>query len=329
MNDQAPRLAVFSLGGTIAMTAQADGTVAPALTGEQLLEAVPEIAELGFTLEVSSFRQKPGASLTYDDLFDLSDAIDRAVDTGATGVVVTQGTDTIEETAYFLDLRHDHRVPLVVTGAMRNPTMAGADGPANLLGALRTAGAPRSPHRAMVVFADEVHAACLVSKTHSTSIAAFVSWPGPIGHITEGRATYQTIAAPAPAIRGPKQRTVRTGLLTAAFGDDAGVLEAAGQILDGLVVAGFGAGHVPADWVSALEKIAERIPVVLATRTGRGPVLSRTYGFPGSESDLLARGLIGAGTLSPAKAKVLLHTALTTEMKLAAVRELFAAGGAA
>ena len=220
-------------------------------------------------------------------------------------------------------------MPLVVTGAMRNPTMAGADGPANLLGALRTAGAPRSPHRAMVVFADEVHAACLVSKTHSTSIAAFVSWPGPIGHITEGRATYQTIAAPAPAIRGPKQRTVRTGLLTAAFGDDAGVLEAAGQILDGLVVAGFGAGHVPADWVSALEKIAERIPVVLATRTGRGPVLSRTYGFPGSESDLLARGLIGAGTLSPAKAKVLLHTALTTEMKLAAVRELFAAGGAA
>jgi L-asparaginase len=311
------------------MTAQADGTVAPALTGEQLLEAVPEIAALGFNLEVSSFRQKPGASLTYDDLFDLSDAIDRAVDSGTTGVVVTQGTDTIEETAYFLDLRHDHRVPVVVTGAMRNPTMAGADGPANLLSALHTAAATCSPHRAMVVFADEIHAACLASKTHSTSIAAFASWPGPIGQIAEGRATYQASAETSPMIRGPKQHTVRTGLLTAALGDDAEVLEAAGQILDGLVVAGFGAGHVPSDWVPALERLAERIPVVLATRTGRGPVLSRTYGFPGSESDLLARGVLSAGTLSPIKAKVLLHTALATGIKPSAVRELLAAGGTA
>ncbi len=159
MIEQAPRLAVFSLGGTIAMTAQAGGTVAPALTGQQLLEAVPQIGALGFDLEVSSFRQKPGASLSYDDLFDLAEAISAAVDAGAAGVVVTQGTDTIEETSYFLDLRHDHRVPVVVTGAMRNPTMAGADGPANLLAALQTAAEPRTPRRALVVFADDVHAA--------------------------------------------------------------------------------------------------------------------------------------------------------------------------
>lgn len=82
MIEQAPRLAVFSLGGTIAMTAQAGGTVAPALTGQQLLEAVPQIGALGFDLEVSSFRQKPGASLSYDDLFDLAEAISAAVDAG-------------------------------------------------------------------------------------------------------------------------------------------------------------------------------------------------------------------------------------------------------
>jgi L-asparaginase len=329
LNDQAPRLAVFSLGGTIAMTAQEDGTVAPALTGEQLLDAVPQIAELGYALEVAGFRQKPGASLTYDDLFDLSDAIAAAVETGVAGVVVTQGTDTIEESAYFLDLRHDHRVPVVVTGAMRNPMMAGADGPANLLAALQTAAAPHTPRRALVVLGDEVHAAPHVSKTHSTSITAFASAIGPIGHVAEGRVIYHAHTDPAPRISGKRLRAARTGLITAALGDDAGMLEAAGEHLDGLVVAGFGAGHVPGDWVPALEKLAARIPVVLSTRTGRGPVLTRTYGFPGSESDLLARGLLPAGTLTPVKAKVLLHTALATGLSTADIRRLLATGTAA
>jgi L-asparaginase len=327
--DTTVRLAVFSLGGTIAMTAQRDGTVAPALTGEQLLDAVPQIKKLGYELRVESFRQKPGASLTYDDLFELSDTIAAAVDAGATGIVVTQGTDTIEETAFFLDLRHDHRVPVVVTGAMRNPTMPGADGPANLLTALQTAAAPHSPRRALVAFADVMHAAPHVTKTHSTSIAAFSSDIGPIGHVAEGQVVIRTSPDPTPSILGPKLRSIRTGLITAALGDDPTMLEAAGAHLDGLVVAGFGVGHVPAAWAEPLEKLATRIPVVLATRTGRGPVLSRTYGFPGSESDLLARGLLGAGALAPAKAKVLLHTALATGLDAAQIRSLLENGAAA
>jgi L-asparaginase len=326
VKDQATRIAVLSLGGTIAMTTQADGTVAPALTAQQLLDAVPQLSGLGLELDVTSFRQLPGASLGYDDLFALSGAITAAVDAGARGVVITQGTDTIEETAYFLDLRHDARAPVIVTGAMRNPSMAGADGPANILAALLVAAAPHTPQRALVVFADEIHAANQVSKTHSTSVAAFVSTPGPIGHVAENRAVYQASAAPSPQVRGPKVREVHTGLLTATVGDDARVLEAVGEHVDGLVVAGFGAGHVPATWVTALDKLAIRIPVVLATRTGRGPVLSRTYGFPGSESDLLARGLISAGAITPVKAKVLLHTALATGKSVDEVRGLFEDG---
>ena len=329
MTDTTVRLAVFSLGGTIAMTAQPDGTVAPALTGEQLLDAVPQIKELGYELQVESLRQKPGASLTYDDLFELSDTIAAAVDAGASGVVVTQGTDTIEETAFFLDLRHDHRVPVVVTGAMRNPTMASADGPANLLAALQAAAAPHSPRRALVAFADALHVAPHVSKTHSTSIAAFTSHIGPIGHVAEGQVVIHTSPNPTPSIPGPKLRSVRTGLITAALGDDSRLLEAAGEHIDGLVVAGFGAGHVPAEWAQPLENLATRIPVVLATRTGHGPVLSRTYGFPGSESDLLSRGLLGAGHLAPVKAKVLLHTALATGLDAAQIRSLLENGTAA
>lgn len=185
--DEAPRLAVFSLGGTIAATAQADGTVAPAPTGQRFLEAVSQIGALGFDLEVSSFRQKPRASLAYEDLFDLAETmISAAIDAGATGVGVTQGTDTIGETPYFLDLRHDHRVPVVITGALRNPSMAGT-GPANLLAAVHTAaGRPRTPHRALVVFTDDAHAASQVSKVHNTSIAAFASVIHTL--ITEGAA---------------------------------------------------------------------------------------------------------------------------------------------
>jgi L-asparaginase len=324
LNDQvATRIAVFSLGGTIAMTTQADGTVAPALSAEQLLAAVPHIGELGLELEVSSFRQLPGASLGYEDLFALAEAIGAAVDAGASGVVITQGTDTIEETAYFLDLVRDGRAPVVVTGAMRNPSMAGADGPANILAALRVAAAPDTPRRALVVFADEVHAATQVSKTHSTSITAFASSPGPIGYIAEDRVVYQSSPLSAPTLRGTQRREVRTALITATLGNDGFLLDAIAEHIDGLVVAGFGAGHVPAAYVPALEKLAARIPVVLTTRTGRGPVLTRTYGFPGSESDLLQRGLIWAGTLTPIKAKVQLHTALMLGATSAEIRALF------
>lgn len=322
-SQQRPRVAVFSLGGTIAMTTQPDGTVAPALSADDLLAAVPQLSEVSADLQIHDFRRLPGASLSFDDLFSLSEAIRQAVEDGADGVVVTQGTDTIEETAYFLDLRCSGAAPVVVTGAMRNPTMAGADGPANILAAVRTAADSRTPWRSLVVFADEIHAASEVRKTHSTSLMAFTSWPGPIGFIAEDCVQIQSTAHPSPRITAGPACNVHTAVVTITLGDDGSVIEGIGGYVEGLVVAAFGAGHVPSACVPVLEKLAARIPVVLATRTGRGPVLSKTYGFPGSESDLLGRGLISAGTLDPAKAKVLLHTALMTGATLDQIRDLF------
>lgn len=278
---------------------------------------------------MNSFRQLPGASLDYGDLFALADAIREAFDAGAAGAVVTQGTDTIEETAYFLDLMNDGRGPVVVTGAMRNPTMVGADGPANLLAALRVASRSESPGATVVVFADEIHAANQVSKAHSTSVTAFESWPGPVGYVAEDRVIYRAAVSTAPrlaALRERGQHAARTALLTVTLGDDGQAVEAVGQRAGGVVVAGFGAGHVPSSCVPALEKLAGRIPVILATRTGRGPVLAKTYGFPGSESDLLARGLISAGELTPVKAKVQLHAALMLGASAAEIRTLFEEG---
>jgi L-asparaginase len=331
MNDQArprPRVAVYSLGGTIAMTAQPDGTVAPALSAKELLDAIPQISGLDVELEIHDFRQVPGASVTFEDLFALADEIDDAAASGVDGIVVTQGTDTIEETSYLLDVRCRAGIPIVVTGAMRNPTMAGADGPANILAALRVASSPKAPRHALVVFADEIHAASRVRKSHSTSIAAFTSWPGAIGYVAEDQVVLTATVPVGPHVTGQVRSQPRTAVATIALGDDGEVLRAIGGHVDGLVIAGFGAGHVPEACVPVLNDLAQRVPVVLASRTSAGPVLTKTYGFPGSESDLLSRGLISAGTLTPVKAKILLHAALTVGASRPEIQELFDAAAA-
>jgi L-asparaginase len=285
------RVVVFGLGGTIAMTTGPTGGVVPALSADQLVAAVPGLAETGVAVEVEDVRQVPGASLSFDDLAALAGLIERRLADGANGVVVTQGTDTIEETAYLLDLTHARPEPVVVTGALRNPSQAGADGAANLLAAVQTAASPRARELGvLVVLADEIHAASRVRKTHTTSGGAFRSPNGgPLGYLVEGQP--RLLNRPTNRINVPPanehERTVEVGLVTMVLGDSGVLLEAAGERCDGLVVAGFGVGHVPAGVVDTLTDLAARMPVVLASRAGAGSVLTSTYGFAGSESDLL------------------------------------------
>ena len=322
-------VALFTLGGTIAMAGAGSGGVITRLTGAQLTAAVPGLADLAEPLDVRDVEAVPSAALTYRQILDLVGASGAAVAAGATGVVVSQGTDTLEETAFLADLVWPHPAPLVFTGAMRNPTLAGPDGPANLLAAARVAAAPGARDLGVLVaFNDEVHAARFVRKTHSTSTATFASTnTGPLGHVIEGEVRLLTRPArhpPLPPVDLDRLAATRVALHTVTLDDDVALLDAVARGRQGLVVAGFGVGHVPPDFAPALGALAERIPVVLTSRTGAGAVLRHTYGAVGSETDLQRRGLLNGGLLDPYKARVLLRLLLAAGAGRTEIAEAFA-----
>ncbi len=300
-----PRVVVLALGGTIAMS-HGDTTpgVVPTLTAEDLVAAVPSLRD-GISVQARTLVNRPSAALTVSDLLALLDEAGSAVSDGAQGVVVTQGTDNLEETSFLLDLLWRHSEPLVITGAMRGPTLPGADGPANLAAAVAVAIDPASRDAGvLVVMNDQVHAARYVRKEHSHSPAAFVSpAAGPLGSVKEGRVVLR--AGPqrrAPRLDPPSGPIARVALIEATFDDGGDLLsERVTAPYDGVVVAAFGAGHLSEQAAEAAIALAATKPVVLASRCGAGGPLRGTYGFLGSETHLLAGGLIWPATSTPAR----------------------------
>jgi L-asparaginase len=310
-------VALFTLGGTISVTG------GKRLTGADLAAAVPGLSELGQEVEIQDIEAVPSANLTAAKMLAVVDAASKAVAAGATGVVVTQGTDTLEETSFLVDLVWPHPQPFVLTGAMRNPSLAGPDGPANLLAAVRVASSAAARDLgALVVFNDQIHAARWVRKTHSTSTATFQSPnAGPIGHVVEDRVSILARPLRLDGVQGNAEPAdldaTKVALYTVTMDDDGLLLRGLTDTHQGLVVAGFGVGHVPAALAPALGELASAMPVVLTSRTGAGSIVRNTYRSPGSEIDLLQRGLIDGGFLDPYKARTLLRLLLATNEDIA------------
>lgn len=327
--DAEPAVTVFSLGGTIASTESsgASGGVTPQLGAADLIAAVPGLGEVA-NLQAIAFRQTASGDLTLKDMGALAAAITAEQEAGASGTVVTQGTDTIEETAFALDLLLPPTRPVVVTGAMRNPTLAGADGPANLLAAAQVASSRAAAGiGVLVVLNAEIHTARFVRKTHTSSPSTFQSvTAGMIGWVSEGHVRVPLApTSPVPTIALPQDVPPPVALVKMCLGCDSGIIESLpGMGFRGAVLEGFGGGHIPSRLVPAAEQMAAHMPVVLASRTGAGELLRETYGFPGSERDLLARGIISAGYLDGLKARILLALLLADARSSDEIKEIFA-----
>ncbi|WP_060509270.1 asparaginase [Pseudomonas sp. NBRC 111124] len=311
MNEKAclPRITLGCLGGTVSMQAGLPGTgVTPQLGGDELLAGMPQLGALA-DISTVTLCLLPSASLSFRILLDVLAWARGEVERGAQAVVLTQGTDTLEESAYFLDLLWPCDVPLVMTGAMRPASQPGNDGPANLLAAVQVALAAKSQGRGvLVVLNDQIHLAAQVRKTASLSIAAFESpgW-GPEGSVVEGQVIFRGASVPRKVLPLPKHCEHRVALLDACLDADSALLQAIPTLgYEGLVVAGFGAGHVSTAWSQALARIAKDMPVIVATRTGCGPTARATYGFVGAEIDLQSKGMHMAGRLCPRKCRILL-----------------------
>lgn len=309
------RILIMSLGGTITMTPGADGTISPNLSAEDLLRAVPRI-DAHAEIEAVSALKLPGASLTLDHLLEVSRQIETRLSQDVDGVVVVQGTDTIEETAFVLDLLVRSDKPVVVVGAMRGAAAPGADGPANILSAVLTAASPDAHGLGtLVVLNDQIHAARFVQKQHTALPSAFASpLAGPLGLVAEHKAIFYARSKRVNALpSAPSGSDAPVALITVGLGDDGRLLKALPELgYRGAVIAAMGVGHVPEWLVPVLEDLARTMPVLLSTRITTGPSFSATYGFSGSETDLLARGLVSAGNLPALKARLLLALLLRT-----------------
>ena len=227
--------------------------------------------------------------------------------------VLVQGTDTMEETSFLLDLLLPRSVPLVVTGAMRTADALGADGPANLadaIAAVRTIAA--APNGVVICMGAELHSAMLVRKTDAGRPNAFTSpGHGPLGYVSEGRCRLLLRAAQHPGpyrIAGPQPLV---GLLVLCFDTTPAEVSAVlSAPLDGLVVAGLGAGTMPPSVDPLLAEVAARMPVLMGTRSGQGEVAAAIYVGTGTTHNLLGQGAIAGGFLDPRKARILLTVLL-------------------
>jgi L-asparaginase len=322
---------ILTTGGTIASLPDPDGGAKrPAVSGEELVAGVEGLADIA-DVSVDEVASESSWNLTPADMLTVARRAREALDEpGVDGVVVTHGTDTLEETAFLCDLTVRSHGPVVVVGAMRSPDEPSADGPRNLLNAVRLATAREARGAgAVVAMNDEVHAARWVRKLDSGLASAFASpRRGPIGRVTPTSVELPWLPPRAYTIDPPGELSRPVPLVSVYPGMEDGVIqsviEATGAA--GLVVEGSGSGNVPGSAVHGIREAVESgLPVIVATRVPGGATGSG-YGSPGGGAALREIGVVAAGPLSAGKARLLLMALLAGDLSgETAAREVEAA----
>jgi L-asparaginase len=334
------RIHILALGGTIATRPDASGVMQMGAGADDLVKAVPLLGELA-EIEAETVSRVGSHSLGFNQIHALAAKIAAST---ADGFVVTQGTETLEETAFLLDLLVERDVPVIVTAAMRNPALTSPDGPGNLLAAVRVACDPwiRAHARELGVLAvmlDEVYAAADAIKAHPTRLNAFAApQTGPLAALVEdrvvplGRPIRDAMTATRRVLGKATGERQPVALLWMGLDEPGALVEAILASPDrlgyrGAVIGAMGGGHVPERVAALMGKLAAAMPTVVSARAGGGPLLRHTYGGPSSEIELLKAGLTWGGRLHPLKARVLLETCLRAGLDRAAIASVFAAWG--
>jgi len=308
-----PRVVVLATGGTIASRFDpAIGALAPAATGADLVAAVPGLDKVA-TVDVEQIANIGSYDMTPDVWRRLSRrANELLARDGISGVVVTHGTDTLEETAYFLDLTVTSEKPVVVVGAQRAASYFDSDGPRNLLNAVRVAVSPEAVGKGtLVVMNGQINAAREVTKTNTIEVETFKTLEfGALGVADLGAVRFYRAPLRRQSIPLSDEQTLgRVEIVSQYAGADGRIVSLLVQRgdVDGLVIEGFGLGHVTAGTLEAIKEARRRgIPVVLSTRVYTGRVVP----LYARDVETQQLGCIRADNLSAQKARVLLMLAL-------------------
>ncbi|RKD25680.1 hypothetical protein BEP19_01690 [Ammoniphilus oxalaticus] len=316
---------IVETGGTIAMAADPLSGAVKLQDKRPLHAILPQLQAFG-TIEMDDYRNAPSAHMTPPLMLALAKRVEAHLQQeDVTGVVVTHGTDTLEETAYFLELVVDSRKPIVVTGAMRASNELGADGPLNLVNAVQVVVDPASVDRgAVVVFNGDIYAAAEVNKVHTGSPAAFQSEYGPIGAIAYNQVRYWRQAPQQRRLFAAAELKTNIPLVAATTGMQPEWLSyLLDDTIDGVVIEALGKGNLPPAMLPTLAAMRQQgKPVIIASRCPLG-LAEPVYDYEGGGAELARLGCLFSGRLSGPKARLKLMLALACEANHENLQTLF------
>jgi L-asparaginase len=314
-------------GGTISMKIDdVSHTVKPALSAKEIMQSLLN-SEIYHELEVVDFSEIPSPSMTPEIMLEISKLIKRLIEfQDPIGFVVIHGTDTLEETAFFLDTAIDTEIPIVVTGSMKSSSELGFDGINNLMSSILVAKSTKSHGRGvLVVMNDQINAASEVTKSNTLSLDTFKSLDyGPLGIVDNKEVLYhRSVTMERKKI--PVDSIINDIYLIKAYaGSDSKILEyLIEQDAKGIVIEALGRGNLPPKMIPGIEKaIQNDVPVVICSRCPSGRTLD-SYGYVGGGKYLTEMGCIMASSLNGQKARILLMLALTKSNNPSFLKELF------